>query len=170
MSTDFLDLLAFEQGYETVDDLLDSRPYVSKPEKHLLLVLKCSQCSHEDSNDYTRQNPDKLRLRRWCPDCHADLVLVNAIPNTILYWSHSFKHATFCDEVTKECWHCGRKKGPLHSYTFSNGQQVELCRKDFVRYHKDVWRLEKQRAQFLANYGSWEAIDLPDFDDLYPLP
>lgn len=151
MIDDFFDLLAQEQGYEDLDDLLDSHPYVSKPEKHMLLVMKCSRCWREESDGYTRQNPDRLRLLRWCPVCHADLLLVEAIPNTVFYWSFSWKHATFRDEVQGECWHCGRKKGPLHGYTFSNGQRVELCRKHWTHYHKDLWRVNAQRAAFFAD-------------------
>lgn len=149
--TDFLNTMALAHGYESWDGLLESCPYVSKPEKHMLVVLTCSQCSHKSSEGYMRQNPDTLRLQRWCPDCHADLVLVRVVPNTIFYWCHSWKHATLSDETEGECWHCGRKKGPLHPYTFSNGQRIELCRKHLGRYHKDVWRVNEQRARFFAD-------------------
>lgn len=183
MIDDFFALLAQEQGYEDLDDLLGSHPYVSKPEKHMLLVMKCSQCGREESDEYARQNPDRLRLLRWCPDCHADVMLVEAIPNTVFSWCFSWKHATFCDEVQGECWHCGRKKGPLHVYSFSNGQHVELCRKHFVRYHKGVRRANEQRAQYVASEPpdddeltdptQLKSFDVPvddNFDEFYELP
>lgn len=189
MIDDLFTFLVQERGYEDLDDFLASHPSISKPEKHMLLGVKCSQCSYESSEEYPRQNPDKLRLMRWCPDCHADLVLIDAIPRTIFHWSRKWKHATFSDNTDGECWHCGRKKGPLHAYTFSNGQGVELCRKDFTRYHKDIWRVNERRAQFFASEPFDEdrlidptqlkSFDVPvdddfnpfDFDEeLYPLP
>jgi hypothetical protein len=170
---------------EWVEAVLETQPpFISKPTKHMLFVVKCSQCSYENSDVYQRQNPDCLRLLQWCPECHADLILVDAIPNTCFYWSHSCKHATFCDDVAGECWHCSRKKGPLHLYTFSNGQCVELCRKDFTHYHKNIWRVNEQRAQYFASeppdddaltdptqLKSFDVpVDVDPFDEFYELP
>jgi hypothetical protein len=150
MIDDFLTALVQEQGYETLDEYLDRKPYVSKPEKHMLLSVKCSQCSYEHSDEYRRQNPDILVIDQWCPWCHADVVLVSAIPNTVYFHSHSTKHASFSDKIAGECWQCGRKPGQLLRYTFSNGEQVELCPTHFKQWHKDMWRFTARRRATIA--------------------
>lgn len=149
MIDDFLTALVQEQGYESIDDYLDSRPYISKPERHMQLSLKCSSCPYEHSDSYARQNPDRLLLTQWCPDCHADVQLVSAIPNTIYFWSQSIKHASFRDNIASECWDCGAK-GQIHRYTFSNGVQVELCLQHFKQYWKELIRFTAQRQEFIA--------------------
>src|SRR5438874_4769902 len=145
----FLTALVQEQGYEDLDEYLDRKPYVSKPERHMLLSVKCSQCVYEHSDSYQRQNPDILVLDQWCPRCHADVVLVSAIPNTIYFHSHSTKHASFSDDVIGDCWECGRR-GQLLRYTFSNGVQVELCSMHFKRWHKNMRRFTARRNETIA--------------------
>lgn len=149
MIDDFLTYLVQEQGYDSVDEYLDRKPFIARPERHMQFVVACTQCSYTNSDEYKRQNPDRLLLNQWCPSCHSDLKLVQAIPNTVHYQSHAMKHASFSDDVSGECWHCGRKHGLQH-YTFSNGMQVEVCRRHFNRYHKDVYKLGEHRAARIA--------------------
>ena len=45
------------------------------------------------------------------------------------------------DDVKGSCWQCGAQ-GELHRFTYSNGQEIELCHKDFKRYARISYKLQ----------------------------
>ncbi len=160
------DLIAASAGYETIDDLLNSRPYIDRPTRHMLFSVACTVCDYARSEEYARQNPDRLLLDQWCPKCHADIKLTGAIPHTVYHWAHSWKHASFRDNVAGECWHCGRK-GELWGYTCSNGDRLEVCPRHFKLYRKQVYRfagrraatIEQNRTERAGEIGQWREYD-----------
>lgn len=141
MIDEFLDFLVQEQGYENLDEYLDRTPYISKPEKHMQLNLRCDQCGDTYSESFGRQHADRLASHHHCPHCQCPYQLVSVIPHTVFFWSHSVKHASFSDDTSGECWHCGAT-GDLHRFRYSNGQEIALCQKDFKRYVRISYKLQ----------------------------
>lgn len=151
MIDDFLNFLAQEEGYEDIDEYLDSKPYITRPERHMQLNLGCGECGDGYSAEFVRQHADRLAAHSHCPQCGLAYQLESVIPFTVYFWSHSVKHASFRDEVAGECWQCGAK-GLLHRFSYSNGQQIELCHTHFKRYACISYKLQTETSRRRAEH------------------
>lgn len=96
-------------------------------------TVKCSACSWETTEDYTRQNPDRLVFLQCCPKCQHPLQLVSAIPYDT--------RETESSQPERECWECGDARGQLHTYQFGNGVEIKICNKHFKRYAKWAYKM-----------------------------
>jgi hypothetical protein len=151
MIDDFLNFLVQEIGFENVDEFLDSRPYITRPEKHMRLNLVCVECGRGYSEKFVRRHADRLAALYHCPQCKIPFRLESVIPFTVYFSSHSFKHASFSDETAGECWQCGAT-GNLHRFTYSNGQQIELCHTHFKRYARISYKLQTETDRSRAEH------------------
>jgi len=111
------------------------------PRRLMQITLVCSECGDSYTNDFERQQADRLAHTYCCPRCWSRYHLQQVIPFTVFYESEAVKHASFADDVSGECWQCGRKQVQLHGFTFSDGTAIRLCLVHWKDYQKTAYKL-----------------------------
>src|SRR5438105_2463496 len=117
---------AYELLTTPIDDLYDAgilrEPAEERNVKMSTLTFTCCMCGETFTEDYARNNPDRVSRGMYCLTCGTPtMFLSQAIPNTIHYRSRTMSHGSFADDVSAECWLCGATED-LHTITMSNGQ------------------------------------------------
>lgn len=153
-------------GYVDIDEFLDNHPYITTPERHMHITMRCVSCGKELSDDYSRQDPDFLAFHKCCHWCMQDVIAARVIPFTVFFHSRSVKRASFSDDVSGQCWQCGYA-GQLHPFTLRNGETIHLCRDHKIGYTRHIARMaekeEEKRAairEMMAEHTPHSPLDL----------
>jgi hypothetical protein len=149
--------------YELVEysDLTILVPHrIERNVKNMQITLVCSLCGDKYTETYARQHPDQLAHRLNCPSCYTHTYkLVQVVPSTVHYRSSAMERASFSDDISGECFECGKAEA-LHSYTFSNGMQVRLCTAHYHRYLKIAFKLSEQQEELVSSDERMEYAEM----------